>query len=73
MTDQMQKKFDEWFYGSYGSEFSCRSEYFHGECEVENVETRRTLLLDWVKTSFEVGYESGYESGSTGVFGEPLR
>jgi hypothetical protein len=58
----MQKEFDEWFYGSYGG-FSCRSEYFHSECEVENVETRRNLLLDWVKTAFEVGFESGYDQG----------
>jgi hypothetical protein len=62
MTEQMQKEFDEWFYGSYGG-FSCRSEYFHSECEVENVETRRNLLLDWVKTAFEVGFESGYDQG----------
>lgn len=55
----MQKEFDEWFYGPYGG-FSCRSEYFHTECEIENVETRRQLLLSWIKSAFEVGFYAGY-------------
>lgn len=54
----MQKEFDEWFYGSYGG-FSCRSEHFHRECEIENIETRRQLLLSWVKSAFEVGFDQG--------------
>lgn len=55
----MQKEFDEWFYGFYGK-FSHRSEHFHAECEIENVETRRQLLLSWVKSAFEVGFYAGY-------------
>jgi hypothetical protein len=44
MIDQMQKEFDEWFYGFYGR-FSFRIEYFYEDCGVEDVETRRKLLL----------------------------
>ena len=54
----MQNEFDEWFYGFYG-QFSFRIEYFYGDCEIENIETRKQLLLSWIKSAFEVGYESG--------------
>ncbi len=62
MIDQMQKEFDEWFYGFYGR-FSFRIEYFYEDCGVEDVETRRKLLLRQIKSAFEVGYESGYNQG----------
>ena len=50
--------FDKWFNGNYGK-FSCRSEWFYGDCEVKNEKMRKDLLYNWVRSAYMSGYEMG--------------
>jgi hypothetical protein len=50
--------FEEWFTGNYGN-FSCRSEWFYGDCEVKDEKIRKDLVYNWVRAAFLSGYEMG--------------
>ena len=50
--------FEEWFTGNYGK-FSCRSEWFYGDCEVKDEKIRKDLLYNWVRSAYMCGYELG--------------
>ena len=50
--------FDKWFNGNYGK-FSCRSEWFYGDCEVEDKKIRKDLVYNWVRSAYLSGYELG--------------
>ena len=50
--------FVEWFTGNYGK-FSCRSEWFCGDCEVKDEKIRKDLVYNWVRAAFLSGYELG--------------
>jgi hypothetical protein len=58
MTEQIQKKFEDWFTDFYGR-FSFRIEHFYADCEEEDVEHRKKLLKKWMVASFHEGYERG--------------
>ena len=50
--------FLEWFNGNYGN-FSCRSEWFYGDCEVKDEKIRKDLVYNWVRSAYMSGYEMG--------------
>ena len=50
--------FDKWFNGNYGK-FSCRSEWFYGDCEVKDEKIRKDLVYNLVRAAFLSGYELG--------------
>jgi hypothetical protein len=50
--------FQEWFNGEYGN-FTFRCEWFFGDCEVEDVNTRKDLMTKWVHSAFLTGYNTG--------------
>jgi hypothetical protein len=50
--------FEEWFTGNYGK-FSCRSEWFYGDCEVKDEKIRKDLVYNWVRSAYVSGYEHG--------------
>jgi hypothetical protein len=50
--------FEEWFNGNYGK-FSCRSEWFYGDCEVKDEKIRKDLVYNWVRSAYLSGYEMG--------------
>ena len=54
--------FLEWFNGNYGN-FSCRSEWFYGDCEVEDEKTRKDLMYRWIHAAFSYAYQKGFEAG----------
>lgn len=60
MTDEeiLKEAFDKWFYGDYGM-FSCRSEVFYTDCEIENEKIRKDLVYSWVRAAYMCGYELG--------------
>lgn len=49
--------FTEWFNDLYGL-YTCRSEWFYGDCEVGDENTRKSLLFKWVHAAFIAGYEA---------------
>ena len=53
--------FEEWFNGNYGK-FSCRSEWFYGDCEVKDEKIRKDLVYNWVRSAYMSGYEMGKTS-----------
>ncbi len=55
-VDDIEEGFVEWFNGDYG-EFSMRSEWFFGDCEVGDVKTRKDLLYKWIHAAYNAGYE----------------
>ena len=56
--DTIEEGFVEWFNDLYG-EYSLRSEWFYGDCEVEDVKTRKDLMYRWAHASYVSGYNSG--------------
>ena len=50
--------FEKWFTGNYGK-FSCRSEWFYGDCEVKDEKIRKDLVYNWVRSAYMSGYELG--------------
>lgn len=52
----IEEGFVEWFNGDYG-EFSIRSEWFFGDCEVKDEKTRKDLLYKWIHAAYCSGYE----------------
>ena len=65
--DTIEEKFVEWFHDLNGG-FSFRSEYFFGDCEVEDVNTRKDLMTKWLHSAFLTGYNVGrYEGLEAGL------
>jgi hypothetical protein len=60
--DDIEIKFQKWFHDIYGG-FSLRSEYFFGDCEVEDVNTRKDLMYKWLHSAFVMGYNMGRMEG----------
>ena len=56
--ENAEVRFLEWFNGNYGK-FSCRSEWFYGDCEVKDEKIRKDLVYNWVRAAFLSGYEMG--------------
>ena len=50
--------FDDWFNGIYGR-FALRSEYFFGDCKLDDEENLKDLMYKWVHAAFVTGYERG--------------
>ena len=57
-SDEAETQFQEWFNDLYGS-FSLRSEYFYGDCEVQDEKTLKDLMYKWVHAAFVSGFERG--------------
>lgn len=55
--DDAEEGFSEWFNEMVG--FSFRSEWFDGDCEIEDVKTRRDQMCNWIHTAYVIGYEKG--------------
>jgi hypothetical protein len=56
--DTAEVAFQKWFHDLYGG-FSLRSEHFFGDCEVEDVNTRKDLMTKWLHSAFLTGYNTG--------------
>ena len=62
--------FDDWFCGIYGR-FALRSEYFYGDCVLDDEENLKDLMYKWVHAAFATGYERGFAAQNAGGF-KPL-
>jgi hypothetical protein len=49
--------FQEWFNDFHGS-FSLRSEWFFGDCEVGDENTRKDLMYRWLHAAYVAGYNT---------------
>ena len=58
MEEKSEVGFEKWFNGNYGK-FSCRSEWFYGDCEVKDEKIRKDLVYNWVRSAYMSGYELG--------------
>ena len=58
IEENAEVAFDKWFTGNYGN-FSCRSEWFYGDCEVKDEKIRKDLVYNWVRSAYMSGYEMG--------------
>jgi hypothetical protein len=57
-AEDVENGFVEWFNSSYGS-YSLRSEWFFGDCEVEDEKTRKDILYKWIHAAYVAGYSQG--------------
>ena len=55
--------FDDWFHGIYGR-FTLRSEYFYGDCKLNDEEKLKDSMYEWIHVAFITGYERGIQSHS---------
>ena len=60
--DTIEDAFQEWFNDLNGG-FALFSEYFFGDCEVQDVNTRKDLMYKWLHSAFVVGYNMGRMEG----------
>ncbi|QGT54428.1 hypothetical protein b3_0184 [Synechococcus phage B3] len=54
-------KFEEWFNDWYGR-FSLRSEWFYGDCKVEDIKEREDLMDQWMLSAFMAGYNANKQN-----------
>jgi hypothetical protein len=55
--DDAEDAFVEWFNGFY-SPYTFRSEWFFGDAEIGDVNTRKDVLYGWVHSAFVAGWEA---------------
>jgi hypothetical protein len=55
--DYAEESFQEWFNDLYG-DYSLRAEWFYGDCEVEDVKTRQSILASWLHSAYIAGWEA---------------
>jgi hypothetical protein len=55
--DDAEIKFVEWFNDLSGG-FAFRSEYFYGDCKVEDEKTREDIMHGWIHSAFVAGWEA---------------
>ena len=63
--------FDNWFHGIYGR-FALRSEYFYGDCTLDDEENLKDLMYKWVHAAFATGYERGFAAQRKPTVFKPL-
>ncbi len=56
--DYAENSFVEWFNDFYGP-YTFRSEYFYGDCEVEDIKTRQDIMYKWLHSAYVNGYNMG--------------
>ena len=56
--DTAEVAFQEWFNDLY-TPYTFRCEWFFGDCEVEDVKTRKDLMTKWAHSAFLEGYKMG--------------
>jgi hypothetical protein len=61
-----QKKFNEWF-TSNATEFTFICEQFYSDCELNDLELRKSLLKGWLIAAFRAGYNAFLEDAITTV------
>ena len=65
--DTIEEAFVEWFNDLNGG-YALRSEYFFGDCEVEDVKTRKDIMYKWLHSAYVSGYNVGrYEGLEVGL------
>ena len=55
---ESENAFDDWFHGIYGR-FALRSEYFFGDCKIDDEENLKDSMYEWIRSSFMTGFERG--------------
>ena len=55
---EAEEGFDDWFHGIYGR-FALRSEYFYGDCRLDDEENLKDSMYEWVRAAFMTGFERG--------------
>ena len=67
---EAEEGFDDWFHGIYGR-FALRSEYFYGDCRLDDEENLKDSMYEWVRAAFMTGFERGFAQQTAGGF-KPL-
>lgn len=57
--DDAEEAFVKWFNDLYGP-YSLRSEWFHGDCEEQDVNQRKEIMRKWIHAAFVAGYEQAF-------------
>jgi hypothetical protein len=55
-VDEIETSFNEWFHSNH-TDYSLKSEYFYGDCAVEDLKTREDLMRKWVYAAFYTSYQ----------------
>lgn len=53
----MNEDFQNWF-DSNVSPWTFLSEYFYGDCEIEDKEKRKDMMYKWLLAAYEEGYKA---------------
>ena len=57
-SDDAEVAFNTWFNELYGT-FSHRCEWFYGDAEIEDTNTRKDMMYQWIHCAFAEGYRMG--------------
>lgn len=61
---EAHQEFLKWF-TDFQTEFTFRCEWFYGDIEIADVETRTRLLKEWISQAFIDGYTLGRDTDGT--------
>ena len=67
---EAEEGFDDWFHGNSGP-YTLRSEYFYGDCVLDDEENLKDSMYKWVHAAFVTGHERGFAT-QTAVKFKPL-
>lgn len=67
--DDSEEGFVDWFHGDFGP-YTFRSEYFYGDCEIEDIKTLKDQMFKWVHVAFVSGFERGRMAGFEAGFNQ---
>jgi hypothetical protein len=62
--DDAEAAFVGWF-NSWSSPYTFLSEYFYGDCKIEDEKTREDMLYSWLHLAFVTGYMYAKPTSST--------
>ena len=62
--DDAEAAFVDWF-NSWSSPYTFLSEYFYGDCKIEDEKTREDMLYRWLHLAFVTGYMYTKSTSST--------
>ena len=51
-----EQEFVYWFHGDH-TDYTLRSEWFYGDCSIEDLKTRESALHKWIHAAFVQGWE----------------
>ena len=55
-VEDIENNFNDWFHSNH-TDYSLKSEYFYGDCEIGDEKTRKEAMIAWLYAAYVSGYK----------------